>query len=75
MVKLDDYLKDAKLTNAAFAERLAVSEATISRLRNGKQAPSWDLIQRIVAETSGKITPNDFLSPEYAAPTSAEAAE
>lgn len=61
MVKLDAFLEESGLTNAAFAERVGVSEATISRLRNGKQTPSWDLIQRITVETAGRISPNDFL--------------
>jgi transcriptional regulator with XRE-family HTH domain len=61
MQKLDSYLEANGLTASAFAARLGVSEATISRLRKGKQSPSWDLIQRIAAETSGQIEPNDFL--------------
>lgn len=61
MGKLDDYLRSNDLTNAAFAQKLGVSEATVSRVRNGKQTPSWDLIIGISTATDGAITPNDFL--------------
>jgi DNA-binding XRE family transcriptional regulator len=64
MQKLDAYLRTEQLTNAAFAKRVGVSEATISRIRKKKQVPSWDLIVRIVTETNGAIAPNDF----YVAP-------
>ena len=62
MAKLDSYLTRKGITAAEFAATVACSEATISRLRNGKQAPSWDLIQRIAATTRGEISPNDFLA-------------
>ena len=67
MNKLDSYLEQARLTNAAFATRVGVSEATISRLRNGKQTASHELIRRIVSETGGQIEPNDFFNDAEAA--------
>lgn len=71
MVKLDAYLEGQSLTNAAFAATVNVSEATISRLRKGKQSPSWDLIQRIAVETGGEISPNDWLDSALASSESA----
>lgn len=71
MSALDAYLKDNGISNAAFAKKVGASEATISRLRSGKQTPSFPLVARIAAETDGSVTPNDFLPPN---PADAQAA-
>lgn len=56
---LDDYLKANSLTEDAFAERLNVSQPAVHRYRNGR-IPTPDIMQRIVEQTSGLVTPNDF---------------
>lgn len=73
MDKLDTYLAQAGMTAAAFAAKLEVSAATISRLRKGKQTPSWELLRKIAIETNGAVSPNDFLDSEPA-PTPSEVA-
>ncbi len=57
---LDDHLKAAGCNNAEFGRLVLASEATISRLRNNKQAPSLALMRRIATATKGAVTPNDF---------------
>lgn len=44
----------------AFGKRIGASSATVSRLENGKQCPSWGLMSRIVSATDGAIRPEDF---------------
>lgn len=61
MNALDRYLKDNGISNAAFAAMLGASEATVSRLRSGKQTPSFPLVAKIADVTAGAVTPNDFL--------------
>lgn len=61
MNALDRYLETNSIRNAAFASVVGSSEATISRLRNGKQTPSYDLIRRIHTATGGAVTANDFM--------------
>lgn len=60
MASLDSHLSESGESNAAFGVRVGVSEATISRLRNGKQSPSLALIRRIAEATGGVVTANDF---------------
>lgn len=61
MNALDRYLETQGIKNALFAAQVGASEATISRLRNGKQTPSYALVRRIAEVTHGEVTPNDFL--------------
>ena len=58
---LDQYLAKSNIRNAEFAAAVSASEATISRLRSGKQTPSYGLVRRIVAATNGAVTANDFM--------------
>lgn len=65
-MKLDEYLKTRNITQADFAEKVGVEQATISRLmpRDGEPAarkPSFDLMAKIAAATSGAVMPNDFM--------------
>lgn len=70
MNALDLYLTERGLTNAVFGRSVGASEATISRLRNGKQAPSYALVRRIREATGGAVTADDFL-PALADPEAA----
>lgn len=71
MNSLDRYLDEHDIKNAAFAATVGASEATISRLRNNKQAPSFSLARRIREATEGAVTFDDFL---IAAESAGEAA-
>lgn len=43
------------------ADRLGCSKATVSRLENGKQNVSSDLLLKICEVTGQEVTPNDLL--------------
>jgi phosphopantothenoylcysteine decarboxylase/phosphopantothenate--cysteine ligase len=60
-MKLTTWLKKNGVTAREFASRVDTTEATISRIRNGRAQPSMDLAGRIAAATSGAVTANDFL--------------
>jgi DNA-binding XRE family transcriptional regulator len=47
---LASYFDETNDTQAAFAERLKVTQGCISLIRNGKRTPSMKLAQRIAAE-------------------------
>ncbi len=64
MNALHAYLLEQGIGNAEFATRVHSSEATISRLRRGKQSPSFRLLARITEATNQRVTPNDFLKGE-----------
>jgi transcriptional regulator with XRE-family HTH domain len=61
MNALDRYLESNGIRNGAFAALVGASEATISRLRNGKQTPSYALVRKIAEVTGGAVLPNDFM--------------
>lgn len=56
MMTLDTYLRSNGITGAQFAERIEVSEASLTRIRRGEQNISRDLIRRIVEETGGEVS-------------------
>lgn len=53
---LDTYLASHDVTAAAFADKVGISAASITRIRQGKQNISLDLGKRIVAASGGVIT-------------------
>lgn len=61
-MQLDDWLKAENLTEAAFAERIGVRQATVNRYRKGERYPDRRVMRRIMRETAGKVTPEDFLT-------------
>lgn len=63
---LDEYLASHPVTASAFAERIGRSAASITRIRQGKQALSLELAARIVAATGGKVTLEDLATQEAA---------
>lgn len=60
-MKLETYLREKKLTDAAFAVEVSSSQSQISRIRRGVSSPSWDLADRIAKATKGKVTANDLI--------------
>ena len=58
---LDQYLTDAKITDAAFAVLIDRDPATVSRLKRGLTKPDWITLDRIREATGGLVMPNDFL--------------
>lgn len=76
-MKLADYLAKTQTTHAAFAARIGVSQAAVSRYAAGHRVPEAPQMLRIVAETAGAVTANDFyaVNADAAAGGFAEAAE
>lgn len=62
MSTLDTYLTDQGITNAEFGRRCDASEATISRVRRGKQAPTMALARRIKEASGGAVTADDLMA-------------
>ena len=52
---LSEYLSVEQILQAAFADRIGVKQATVSRLARGEMRPSLDLALRIEAETKRKV--------------------
>lgn len=65
MHPLRTYLESTGTTLEAFAESVGVSRMTLYRAMRGET--SLPVIRKIVAETGGAITANDFLQPVEAA--------
>jgi len=64
---LQAYRERVGVTLDVLAERVGVSKATLSRVENGKQSPSLDLVGRLKAESHGTLSADDFLpSPQQA---------
>lgn len=57
---LDEYLKSTPVTAATFAERIGVSPASVTRIRNGGQNIPLKLAKEIVSATGGKVTLEDL---------------
>ncbi len=62
-MKLGDWLKRKRVTRADFARRIGVSPGAVTPIcREHGPWLSRETAERIVAETQGAVTPNDFLS-------------
>lgn len=58
---LDDYLIKEGISRRRFAERIGVVPSCITALCNGTSWPGREIMHRIVEETAGAVTPQDFL--------------
>lgn len=63
---LDEYIKLPGVTGAALAERIGISAASLTRIRQGRQGLSLDLARRIVSATGGKVSLEELPSKEAA---------
>lgn len=61
---LKQYRLANDITLDALAAKVGATKATLSRIENWLNVPSFALAGRIKAATKGIITPNDFLMPE-----------
>lgn len=57
---LSEYLASTGETPTDFGKKIEVSSESVSRYRDGERIPAREVMQRIVRETGGKVTPNDF---------------
>ncbi len=53
---VDQYLSAEGITAADFAKRVGLTEASISRIRSGRQNITLDVIRRIIAASDGSIS-------------------
>ena len=68
---LDEWFKLKKeqgnrITEAEFGESIGVGQSQVNRIRRGQSKPSWETIPKIVSETGGLVTANDFAPTEPA---------
>lgn len=71
-MKLREWLDAEGVSNAAFAERIGRTAEAVRRYAADERIPDKETMPRIVAETTGAVTPNDFF--DIAAPAQADAA-
>ena len=70
-MKLGDYLRDEKLTVAAFGALVGVgNKQTMSRYVRGDRFPPADTLLRIREVTAGRVTADDFVD-QHTQPASA----
>lgn len=60
-MKLSEYLHENKISDLAFAERIKRDPVTVWRLRTERTRPDWPTVEKIIEETGGAVTANDFL--------------
>ena len=63
-MKLRDWLKKAGIKQTEFADRIGLSQASVSRIVAGKLMPRRDMVRRIEKETKGKVKLEDYYDDE-----------
>lgn len=58
---LASYLRDHGITQAAFAERIGVNQATVSKICAGRSGVSLRMALKIEAETGGAVSASALL--------------
>jgi len=66
-MKLQDYLLNGEISEAAFGNQVGVSQVAIHRYVVGQRIPAREIMHKIIAVTDGAVTADDFYSqPETA---------
>jgi predicted transcriptional regulator len=60
-MKLSQYLSQAGLTHAQFAQKIGATQAAVSRYASGKRKPHLAKLLQIEKATGGKVRPRDFM--------------
>lgn len=60
-MKLETYLTENDLTDAAFGQLVGLSQSQISRIKRAKSWPTREAMERITKATDGQVSANDFL--------------
>lgn len=60
-MKLSEYMKTHKLSDADMASLIGCSEGAVKKWRYDERTPRRNQLLRICAITDGAVTPNDFL--------------
>ena len=63
-MKLSEYLELNKVKRGDFARRIGVTGGWITQLCDGTGWPSREVAERILAETDGAVSADDFLARE-----------
>lgn len=58
---IDEYLSQAGITAAKFADAIGISAVSLGRIARGEQNTTRDVIRRIIAESGGAITAGDVV--------------
>jgi len=61
-MNLARWINESGDTQTAFARRVGVSHATVSRWLAGKTIPSRSAMEAVFNATGGKVTPNDLIA-------------
>lgn len=64
MTALRDWLTDNEVTDAEFGRRIERSAEAVRRYAAGLRIPDRETMPRIVRETRGEVTANDFFGIE-----------
>ena len=59
-MRLKEYLKLNKITNKQFSKELGISPVSLSRYISGERIPEKDIVLKILKQTDGSVSPNDF---------------
>jgi len=74
-MQLSEWLQKHGVSQDEFADRIKCDRTSVTRYVNGRRMPRREVLARIVAETSGAVTANDFLAPEYTTRAPSQAVE
>lgn len=66
-MKLSAYLKDNRISHVAFAEKIGVTQATVTRYAAGTRTPRPEHMVKIRSATEGAVTADDFMPAAEAA--------
>lgn len=58
---LDQYLRSGRKSAQDLSDATGLTVASISRIRNGLQKPSYDAIRALVEATGGDVRSDDLL--------------
>jgi 3,4-dihydroxy 2-butanone 4-phosphate synthase / GTP cyclohydrolase II len=60
-MKLSDWLHENRVSRSEFAERIGMSPAMVTQMCADDVWPGPETFEKIITETKGEVTPNDFL--------------
>lgn len=65
-MKLGKYLKDNRITDEEFGQKVGATTHAVGKWRRGERRPRDGFMRKIVLVTAGSVSPNDFMSFEAA---------
>lgn len=69
MAKLREHLKEKRITQRAFADRVGVSKAYMSEIASGLKVPSLEVAVRIQRATDGDVAVESWIPEQVCFPT------